>query len=190
MRGLSDFDQPHAMLWRLNYDTPRLNTQSSWLRGLFGGWAVSGVILRKSGTPFNVSSGSDSPGYGNVDGTRGDRPHLLDPSILGRTIDHPDTSAAMLPVSAFAFIQPGELAGNLGNNVFRKDGVWNLNAGLSRNWSLGGDNSLLLRAESINLFNTPQFAEPGRQLTTPDFGQITNTLNDGRTFRFRLEVGF
>jgi len=41
-----------------------------------------------------------------------------------------------------------------------------------------------LRAESINLFNTPQFAEPGTELANGNFGQITNTLNDGRTFRF------
>jgi hypothetical protein len=45
---------------------------------------------------------------------------------------------------------------------------------------------LLLRAESINLLNTPQFAEPGSMLGTPEFGFITNTLNDGRTFRFNL----
>ena len=45
-----------------------------------------------------------------------------------------------------------------------------------------------LRAESINLFNTPQFAEPGSVLGTPEFGTITNTLNEGRTFRFGAGV--
>jgi hypothetical protein len=190
MRGLSDFDQPHALLWRLSYDTPRLAAQPSWLRAVFGAWSVTGIILRKAGTPFGVISGSDSPGYGNVDGAREDRPHILDPAILGRAIDHPDTSTAMLPASAFAFIKPEEKAGNLGRNTFRKDGIWNINAGLSRNWPLGGDRSLLLRAESINLFNVAQFAEPGLELTSPNFGQITNTLNDGRTFRFRLQFGF
>jgi hypothetical protein len=190
MRGLSDFDQPHALLWRLSYDTPQLATYPSWLRAAFGGWSVSGVVLRKSGTPFNILSGSDSPGNGNVDGASGDRPNILDPAILGRTIDHPDTSTKLLPFDAFAFITPEEKAGTLGRNVFRKDGIWNINASLARNWPLGGDRSLMLRAESINLFNTPQFAEPGRELTSPNFGQITNTLNDGRTFRFRLQFGF
>jgi hypothetical protein len=190
MRGLSDFDQPHAFLWRLNYDTPVFAAQPSWLRAVLGGWSTSAVILRKSGTPFAIFSGSDSPGNGNVDGATEDRPNILDPTILGRTIDNPDTSTAMLPASAFAFIQPEERAGNLGRNVFRKDGVWNINAALSRSWPLGGEKNLMLRAESINLLNTPQFAEPGRELTSPNFGQITNTLNDGRTFRFRLQLGF
>jgi hypothetical protein len=190
MRGLSDFDQPHALLWQLNYDMPALAAQPPWMRALFGGWSVSGVVLRKSGTPFDVIAGSDSPGNGNVDGAGGDRPNILDPSILGRTIDDPDTSTRLLPFSAFGFISPEEEAGSLGRNVFRKDGIWNINASLARSWTLGGDRSLLLRAESINLFNSPQFAEPGKELTSPNFGQITNTLNDGRTFRFRLQLGF
>jgi hypothetical protein len=46
------------------------------------------------------------------------------------------------------------------------------------------------RAESINLLNSPQFAEPGTDLSSGNFGQITNTLNDGRTFRFLLQFGF
>jgi hypothetical protein len=50
--------------------------------------------------------------------------------------------------------------------------------------------TLTFRAESINLFNTPQFAEPPRELTSPSFGRITNTLNDGRTFRFTARVNF
>ena len=65
-----------------------------------------------------------------------------------------------------------------------------MNASLSRQWALPGETQLTLRAESINLFNTPQFAAPGSDLASPNFGQITNTLNDGRTFRFGLSVGW
>ena len=61
-----------------------------------------------------------------------------------------------------------------------------MNAALAKTWQLPRDMKLLLRAESINLLNTPQFAEPGSVLGTPEFGFITNTLNDGRTFRFNL----
>ena len=46
------------------------------------------------------------------------------------------------------------------------------------------------RAESINLLNTPQFADPVTDLTSPSFGQITNTLNEGRTFQFQLRFRF
>ena len=190
MKGLSNFDQSHAFLWRLNYETPQFATQSGWIRKVFGQWQLSSILLLKTGTPFELRAGSDGPGAGNVDGTSSDRPNVIDPSVLGRSINDPNTSAESLPAAAFGFAGPTERAGNLGRNTFRKDGIWNLNAALSRRWPLGGDRSLLLRAESLNFLNHPQFAEPGAELTSPNFGQITNTLNDGRTWRFLLRFAF
>lgn len=187
MKGLSDFDQTHAFLVRTNYaiHTP---AHSGWLSTLFNNWQLSTVTLIKTGIPFNISSGSDGPGFGNVDGNGGDRPILLDPTILGRTIANPNTSQQRLPRTAFAFIQPTETGGNLGRNVFRKGPIHNVNASLARMWGIHQDVRLTFRAESINLLNTPQFAEPGFELTNPNFGAITNTLNDGRTFKFALQL--
>ena len=173
-KSRSQFDQPHAFLARVSYDLPK-------------GWTISTVALLKQGTPFNLTT-LDGPGFGNVDGNGGDRPNLLDPSILGRSFGNPDTSVARLPRGAFATITPGSEAGNLGANVFRKGAIRNVNAALAKSWKLRRDWQLLLRAESINLLNTPQFAEPGSILGTPEFGFITNTLNDGRTFRFNLAL--
>ena len=187
MRSVSSFDQPHAFLLRTSWSTPKAR---GVLAAVLGSWQLSTVFLAKAGTPFDIASGSDGPGFGNVDGSPGDRPNILEPSILGRSLDNPDTSAALLPASAFEFIQPTESAGSLGRNVFRKDGIFNINAALSRRWSLGGDAALTFRAESLNLFNHAQFAEPGKELTSPNFGQITNTLNDGRAFKFALELSF
>lgn len=183
MKGLSDFDQPHAFLWRGAWAVPGR-------RRALRNWEVTGVVLLKKGTPFTVVSGSDAPGYGNVDGNGGDRPHLLDTAILGRTIGDPDTSRARLPRSAFVYMSPGEQRGNLGRNTFRKGGIANVNAGLTRTWKLDSSMRVLLRAESVNLTNTPQFAPPGFELANPNFGAITNTLNEGRTFRFGLQIGW
>jgi hypothetical protein len=143
------------------------------------------VVLLKQGTPFNLTT-LDGPGFGNVDGNGGDRPNLLDPSILGRTIGNPDTSVALLPRTAFSFIRAGAETGNLGANVFRKGPIRNVNAAITRTWKTPHETQIVLRGESINLLNTPQFAEPGAILGTPEFGYITNTLNDGRAFRFNL----
>ena len=49
---------------------------------------------------------------------------------------------------------------------------------------------MTFRVESVNFFNTPQFAPPTSSMTSPSFGRITNTLNDGRTFRFTLQFDF
>jgi hypothetical protein len=146
--------------------------------------------LAKTGLPFTVITGSDGPGSGNVDGTYGDRPNLLDPSVLGRSIGNPDTSRALLPRSAFGYISPTGSRGNLGFNTFRRGGIRNMNASLARSWTLHSDWQATLRGESINFFNTPQFADPNPDLSSPAFGQITNTLNDGRSFQFTLQLQF
>jgi hypothetical protein len=169
-RALSLFDQPHAFLTTASYQFPK-------------GVRLSGVVLLKKGTPFSVTT-LDGPGFGNVDGNGNDRPHLRDVSVLGATAGHPDESVRVLRREAFALLTPGEEAGNLGANTFRKGGIRNVNASLEKEWPLSKGKRFTLRAESINLFNTPQFAEPGSVLGTPEFGTITNTLNDGRTFRF------
>ncbi len=183
LKALSDFDQPHAFLSRGTYNLPRLPKR-------LGAWSLNGVFLAKHGTPYNLRSGSDAPGFGNADGVSGDRPDIVDPSILGRTIGHPDRSRQLIPKSAFAFMPEGADRGNVGRNVFRRGPIRNLNASLEGAWVLPRDTRLTLRAESINLSNTPQFAEPGTALTDPNFGVITNTLNDGRTFRLVLRFGF
>jgi hypothetical protein len=185
LKGPSNFDQSHAFLYRLAYDTGRV-ARSRWLSN----WSFYAIALLKTGSPFDVISGSDAPGYGNVDGSQGDRPNVADTSVLGRTLGNPDTSQRLLPKSAFTFMQPSDLRGNLGHNVFRKGGIRNVNAAIARSWKLGSERSLNARAESINFFNTPQFAQPGSELTSPNFGLITNTLNDGRTFRFTLRLAF
>ena len=181
LKGPSAFDQSHATLVRWRYEMTR---GAKWLRG----WQAQAILLAKSGVPFSVITGSDSPGFGNTDGANGDRPNLADPAVLGRAINHPDTARALLPLSAFRFIAPGQSRGNLGFNTFRRGGIRNLNASLGRTWRVYKEQSVTLRAESINLTNTPQFAEPNNDMTNPAFGLITNTLNDGRAFQFTLQL--
>ena len=181
LKGLSSFDQKHALLFRGNADLP-----TRWLKG----WKLNGVLLLKNGTPFSVESGSDGPGFGNVDGQGGDRVNILNPSILGSVVGNPDTSQSVLTRAAFGFMAFGESRGNIGRNTFRRGRIANVNASLQRSWKLPRETSLSFRGESINLMNTPQFAEPNFSLASPSFGRITNTLNDGRTLRFQLTLGF
>lgn len=188
MKGLSSFDQPHALIVRGNYQTPRIENRLA--RAIVGRWNVNSVWLLKSGTPFTLETGADGPGFGNVDGQQSDRPMLVDPSILGRIIGNPDKSEKLMPRSAFAYITPDQYTGNLGRNVFRRGKITNVNASVERNWTLPHEWALQLRAESVNMFNTPQFDTPVITLSSPVFAKITNTLNGGRVFHFRLQLQF
>ncbi len=183
LRGLSNFHQTHSLLSRISYQLSHHNR-------LLNRWRFGSVFVAKSGTPFTLITGSDAPGFGNVDGVSGDRPSVVDPSVLGRIITHPDEAQRLLPRSAFRFINVGEPRGNLGMNTFQRAPFRNWNASIERRFPLQQDRAIALRAESINALNTPQFAEPVLDLSNPAFGKINNTLNDGRTFRFSLSLEF
>ncbi|HUQ91622.1 MAG TPA: TonB-dependent receptor [Bryobacteraceae bacterium] len=187
-KGLSNFDATHALLIFQNWDLPKLATVNGWLKSIAGGWQWSSSALLKSGTPLTLFVGSDAPGFGNVDGGPSERPNILDPSILGLTIGHPDTAPQILRRDRFGFIVPGERRGNLGKGTFRKAGIANWNGAMTKRWRLPGAAERLVqfRAESFNLGNHPQFDEPNRNLNASAFGKITNTLNDGRIFQLGL----
>jgi hypothetical protein len=192
LKGLSNFDSPHAFSLNIAYDLPSLSDARHWHRHLLNDWKLDAVLLLKKGTPLTLYVGSDAAGFGNIDGSTSDRPHILDPSILGMTVGDPDKATQILRRERFAYIRPGERRGNLGRGTFRKSAIRNLNLALSKIWrpDHGGNWTLLLRGEAYNLTNTPQFDEPQRNLTSPAFGRITNTLNDGRIIQFRLQIGF
>ena len=134
--------------------------------------------------------GSDAPRFGNVDGSSSDRPSILDPAILGRTISNPEMSLEVITRDRFDYIHPGERRGSLGRNTFRKAGIANFNAALTKQWRLNNGHgwTVLLRAEAYNVTNHPQFDEPQRNLTSQSFGRITNTLNDGRILQLGLRL--
>jgi hypothetical protein len=177
-KGLSNFDAKHAVALRWLYDLP------------WQGLQLSGISTFRSGTPFTLYIGSDAPGFGNVDGSGGDRPNLLDPSILGLTIGHPDVAPLILSRDKFSTLTPPQQQGSLGRNVMRKAPIANWNLALQKSWRLRSlrEATLQLRGEAYNGFNTPQFDEPQRNITSPAFGKITNTLNDGRVFQLGLRV--
>ncbi|MCC7234056.1 MAG: hypothetical protein IT163_02055 [Bryobacterales bacterium] len=187
-KGLSNFDSTHALQFFYAYDLPTVARASHWSATVLNGWQISGVSMLRTGTPLTLFIGSDAPGFGNVDGGPSDRPNILDPSILGSTISHPDVAPLLLRRDRFAFIVPGEVRGSLGRNSFRKSNIANMNASISKQWRGGGRRewTALLRGEAFNLTNTPQFDEPQRNLSSPSFGKITNTLNDGRVLQFTL----
>ena len=178
-KGLSNFDSPHAFTLDYSYQVPG---GRGWL---LKGWQITGATLLKKGTPMTLYVGSDAPGFGNVDGAPSDRPNIIDLSILGATLGHPTTAPLILRRDRFAYIQPGQLAGTVGRNVFRKASIANFNAAIAKQWSWH-ESTMQLRVEAYNLTNTPQFDEPQRNLSSPSFGRITNTLNDGRVLQLGL----
>ena len=191
LKGWSLFDSPHNLTVFYTVALPSVGHISGWKGLLLRDWEVSGTTVFQSGLPWHAHT-ADAPGLGNVDGVLHDRPNLLNPAILGQSFDNPDTSVALLRRADFDTRIPPGGRGNIGFNVFRKDGTsnWNVSIGKAFRFRRWGEASVLFRAAFLNLFNHAQFDKPGFNLTSPFFGQITNTVNRGRVTQLSVRVNF
>ena len=109
------------------------------------------VMKLASGTPFTVTGGATDL---NFDGFA-ERAALVDPSVLGRGIDNPNTSQQRLPASAFRLPTPADLGCCiLGRNTFYGDGVKNFDFGIYKNFNLPFEGQkITLRMELYNAFS-------------------------------------
>jgi hypothetical protein len=140
------------------------------------------------GTPFTVidSSGGDI----TWDGFSENRPVILDPSILGRTIGEIATAEQDLPRSAFRRATPADYNKLVGRNTFYGDGVRNVDAALSKNVFLPSDHRLMVRVEVYNLFNRRQWSFPNNDFASSNFGRITSQFNSARSLQAVLRYLF
>jgi hypothetical protein len=211
MKSLEQFDTPQALTIGYRYEFPWARGARGILSWFPGGWKLSGTTTFKSGTPTHFHTGSDAPGFGNVDGVGGDRPNLLNPKIRGKSLDHPDTVRTLLaldtckrpgdpmypdykePYMSCAYLDtnvPAGGRGNLGFQTFRQDGINNWNVAVERDFAVREPVTLRFRSEFINFFNHPQFEGPDDEMAFDTFGKIINTANRGRVIQFLLRLQF
>jgi hypothetical protein len=192
-KGPAIFDRPHAFTASFVYRLPRL-TSNRVAGAALHNWSVSGIATYQSGIPCNVLAGRDLSGD-YVPG--GDRPDIVDRSILGRVYRNPDEvmprTAFSLPTpllpTASAAGQPGTF-GSLPRNAFRRDGVHEWDLSVVRQFPIRERVRLEFRGEFFNAFNTPQFNGPVINLVSTDFGRIRSTANTPRNIRFVLKLHF
>jgi hypothetical protein len=190
------FTLPIAFTYQLPFGKgkPFLKTgPAAWITG---GWDVNGIFTHFSGSPFTVSSSSAScncPGSSqtaNLVGT----PSIVGTGVGGVPYFNP---LAYAPVVGANF-------GTSGFDQLRGPGTTDLDMSLYRTFAVtkGERLKMQIRADSINVSNTPHFANPGANVSNyvsptnlGGFSQITGTQNpsrllDQRYFRFGLRFMF
>jgi hypothetical protein len=191
---LSRLDQPHRFVLSYSYEFPFLREQHGIVGRIVGGWSMNGITVFGAGNPVSSALGYDL----NGDGVGGDRPFLLDPSVLYHSIDNaridPSTgrqfAMAQIPVTAFGPTAaeasarrwpwyPGTgFVGSAGRNIMRTQGQNNFDVVFQKNFRLFGKehpHHLQYRAEFYNLFNHIQFDLPNTTLV--DTGVVGYRLN-------------
>jgi len=209
-RGLSDFDRTHRLVVSYRYELPFFKGETGAKGALLSEWAVSGITIIQSGSPFSVT---DS-GAGTAFLGAGFTPGTLTGSLMsGATLASALTSGSIgqrvtngyLNPAAFtpaAELYPAQCLvdsnycttgfGNLGRNVFRGPGQQNWDFSLIKNFKLTERQSLRFTADFFNLWNHANFANP----TVTDveggssFGLITSTVGTPRLIQFSLRYAF
>ncbi|MBA2731926.1 MAG: hypothetical protein H0U54_03425 [Acidobacteria bacterium] len=178
-RGLSRFHTPHRFTFYGTYRTPWFKGERGFLGQTLGGWQFSTVVKLAKGTPFTITSPAQDL---NFDGFSEARPVLLDPSVLGASINNPTTSQQLLPASAFrplTIADVGSVLPLVGRNTFFADGVKNVDFAVTKNFQMPWEgHKFMLRADFFNAFNHVQYGFPvSLDVTSINFGRITGVAN-------------
>ncbi|HZT38136.1 MAG TPA: TonB-dependent receptor [Bryobacteraceae bacterium] len=197
-RSDSPYDVRHTMTTNSIYQLPfgrgrRFLHDGGALAKVAGGWELSGIFTASTGRPINIlvrRSAADMPD-GNASNQRPDLAPGVPVYPAKQDIDH------WLNPAAFKVPAKGAW-GNLGRNVARGPGLWELDTAVEKRTRLIENLSISFRAEAFNVFNHPIFANPAANISAlASFGRITSVLNTGavgvgspRKLQFMLRLDF
>lgn len=181
--GDSDFDVRHSFSTAITYNIP-FRRQPGILRALTGNWSVDSLFRANSAPPINVVTGLDPFGldlFAGLDLSA--RPNVVagQPQYLYGS-GYPGGKR----INPAAFVNPAAgQQGDLGRNVLRGFGAWEEDLAIRREFPLYEQMRLQFRAEFFNIFNHPNFGNPGSGDTqtsytnNPLFGLSTQSLAQG-----------
>jgi hypothetical protein len=163
-RGNSDYDVRHSFSGALTYTLPsaKWHNPSSLL---FKNWALNSLFSAHSALPFDVDSYNapylTNGGYYTLraDTVPGQPQWVYSKYVLGTTLAVP--GGKYLNANAFTDPAPGAAQGTLPRNSLRGFGFWQLDFGMHRQFPITERLRLQFRAEMFNIFNHPNFANPG-----------------------------
>ncbi|MBZ5514030.1 MAG: TonB-dependent receptor [Acidobacteriia bacterium] len=178
-KALSDFNYRHRLslsyVYLLPFGATLWRPKDPKVKLLIADWQLSGVLMLQSGPPFTpqISGDLSHADEQNVIGTGlpTDRPNLTGASFYP---SNPTPDQYLLP-SAFSAPAPYTF-GNAGRNILVGPGIGTWDFALIRRLPLGEKKMLEFRTEFFNLTNHPNFDIPRRDVASPSFGKIFNTL--------------
>jgi hypothetical protein len=191
--ALAGYDRKHNFQWWTVYNLPFGHGQQYLTTGpvgyILGGWRLSTVLSRVSGTPFTVTGSGgllNAPGNTQVADRNYNVSAVLNANNNGaRQYLNP---AAYSDVSAAAGVTTPRF-GTSGRNSVRGPGIFDLDVSLKRTFRIYENLALDLMGESFDVTNTPQFANPASNISAGGFGTITSS-NVNRTLRLSGRISF
>lgn len=191
-RGLLSIDQTNnfaaSVLYQLPFGRGRQfgSTSTGLTQQLIGNWQLNVISHMASGFPMGLTTGSNTSGTVLLSsaGAPTNRPNQV---CSGRPAHQ--TINEFFDPSCFVDPAPGQLGNANRTPLYGPDFV-NFDGSLFKNINLPDGKSVSFRTEVFNVFNHPQFAQPGMTTDSANFGQITSTVNNPRLIQFALKFLF
>jgi hypothetical protein len=187
--GLSTYDRPQRFTGSLVWELPFQRSQQGGLGRILGGWQINTTFNFQDGPPFTPLNGADPTGaLAGISNLVGNsiRPNLnttLD--ISNMTIDELKAAGG---ASLFrplcgnpSATCPGQRVGDVGRNVLRADGIFNIDFAIIKNTRIGRSANLQFRFEMFNATNTRNFGIPESRINAASFLDEKGT-NGGNRF--------
>ena len=208
LRGLSDFNAYHQINANLVYRLPFGKGQTlgsgagPLLNAAIGGWHVSGIFRWTSGFPITIDNGFTWATNWNIEGDaepNGPAPVASNPknAIVNGVGIGPDIFQN--PAAAEAAYRP-EWPGESGvRNSVIGDGMFDIDTGVSKDFSLGEQRRLEFSWQAFNATNSVRYdvrgpvgnsAQPSLSYDPSQFGKYLSTLTTPRFMQFALRYVF
>lgn len=185
-RGLSSFDQRHALTGNFVFTSPvagpgSKSADNTLVARLLKDWTLSGSTSFSSGTPLTarvLGNLADSSGTGAVGAGRADSTGL---PVNGGTGEFFNLAAFTIP--------PSGRFGDAGRNTIPGPAIFSLNAGFGRSFTLGERRRVEFRFDSTNVLNHPNITGIGTVVNSLTYG-LPLTAGAMRTMQGTLRFRF
>ncbi len=178
-RGLSAFDMRQNFVASFRYAIPTFAGLGAWNRAT-SGWAVAGIARFTTGLPVTLLNNNDTSLLGTIpngiNNNGVDTPQWNGESLHLNT--DPRGGAAVFDAGQFSLPALGTM-GNARRRFFSGPGLEDVDATVSREFSMPENTSLEFRAEAFDVFNHAQFFGPAAvegNISSATFGQAVSAM--------------
>ena len=169
--GPSDFDARNRFVTNILWEVPLKGNKA------LTGWQLSTIFQVQSGNPIDIFTN----GFTSLTGIANVRPDLIGtPQLIGSVnqwfTNSVCSAGPCAPGSVFFVPSNGnKFFGNMPRNYLVGPGFDNVDFSILKNTKLTERFTLQWRTDFFNLFNHPNFGQPGNAAGSGTFGVITNT---------------
>jgi hypothetical protein len=162
-----------------------LSNANSFVNYAVNGWSINGVAIIQQGFPLFVFQVNQN----TVIGTADQRPNAtgISPQVSGsleQNLNNYINPAAFSAAPVYTF-------GNLSRDIsMRGPGEANWDISLFKDFKIKERFNGQFRAEALNAFNTPLFANPDTEIGTANFGKVVYQTNNPRQMQLGIRLSF